>query len=135
MWTPDYFVRYIQLPPSIEGVTVPNDDGTFDIYINQCLSKERQQDSLAHELEHLRSEHFYRDDCELATLEAAADHLAPTPAPAVLQIVTSATEPAMKVIPCFGSPTAYLEPLKASGEFQRMIDAAHAQGVKLYGID
>ena len=30
MWTPDYFVRTAELPRTVNGVTLPNDDGTFD---------------------------------------------------------------------------------------------------------
>ena len=131
MWTPEYFVRYVQLPRTIHGTVLPNDDGTYDIYINSLLSPDQQEQALAHELEHIREDHMYRDDCTVADLEAAADHQAPTPPPAAPQPIPAGT----KVIPLYASPTAYLEHLKASGEFQHMIDTAHAQGVKLYGID
>ena len=50
MWTPDYFVRLVELPASVEGVTVPNDDGSFDIYINSRLGEERRRAKLEHEL-------------------------------------------------------------------------------------
>ena len=57
----DYFVRLIRLPVKVEGVTVPNSDGTFSIYINELLSQEKQNEVLEHELRHIRSEHFYVD--------------------------------------------------------------------------
>lgn len=57
----DYYVRNIALPKTVEGVSVPNDDGTFDIYINSLLPPEKQSEVLAHELNHLESEHFYVD--------------------------------------------------------------------------
>ena len=57
----DYFVRLIRLPVRVEGVTVPNSDGTFSIYINELLSQEKQNEVLEHELRHIRSEHFYVD--------------------------------------------------------------------------
>ena len=72
MWTPEYFVRLLDLPPSVEGVTVPNDDGTFDIYINSLLSEERQREKLAHELEHIRKDHFYNDIKTVREVEAEA---------------------------------------------------------------
>lgn len=80
MWTPEYFVRYAPFPPSIEGVTLPNDDGSFDIYINAALSPARQADRLQHELRHIQADHFYRDTAPVAACEAEAEGKAPTPA-------------------------------------------------------
>ena len=56
MWTPDYFVRLVELPLTVEGCTVPNDDGSFDIYINSLLSGERQRAKLEHELNQRQEE-------------------------------------------------------------------------------
>lgn len=78
MWTPEYFVRYLDLPPKVNGVTVPNDDGTFDIYINARHSAEHQADILAHELWHIMQDHFYTgrsvSDCERDAKAAADAH-------------------------------------------------------------
>lgn len=60
-WTPDYFVRLVELPLHIRGVTLPNDDGSFDIYINSSLSPDQQQDALQHELCHIQKDHFYQE--------------------------------------------------------------------------
>jgi len=57
----DYFVRLIRLPIKVEGVTVPNSDGTFSIYINALLPPEKQNEVLEHELRHINAEHFYVD--------------------------------------------------------------------------
>lgn len=56
------FVRMIPLPDTVPAVTIPNDDGTFDVYINANLPEERQNRALEHELEHIRKDHFYNDD-------------------------------------------------------------------------
>ena len=56
------FVRTIPLPIAVRAVVLPNDDGTFDVYINANLPEELQQKALAHELEHIRRDHFYNDD-------------------------------------------------------------------------
>lgn len=56
------FVRSVRLPETIKAAVLPNDDGTFDIYINSILPEEVQQRALAHELEHIRRDHFYNDD-------------------------------------------------------------------------
>ena len=50
----DTYVRLIPLPVKVEGVTLPNDDGSFDIYINSRLSPAMQQATLEHELRHIR---------------------------------------------------------------------------------
>ena len=55
----DYFVRVVDLPPSIGGMVSPNDDGTFSVYINARKSAEKQKKSLAHEVKHITSEDFY----------------------------------------------------------------------------
>lgn len=57
----DVFIRYVKLPPHINGLTVPNDDGTFDVYINSTLCQKRQQGALRHETEHIKKDHFYDD--------------------------------------------------------------------------
>lgn len=56
------FVRMIALPETVPAVTIPNDDGTFDIYINAVLPDERQNRALEHELQHIRLDHFYNED-------------------------------------------------------------------------
>ena len=50
MWTPEYFVRYLDLPIKVEGVTIPNDDGAFDIYINKNIPPAVREDVLKHEI-------------------------------------------------------------------------------------
>ncbi len=57
----EYFVRYVFLPYSIKAVTIPNDDCTFDIYINIGISEMARQKALEHELNHIRKNHFYDD--------------------------------------------------------------------------
>ncbi len=61
MWN-DIFVRYVEFPDSVRAVTIPNDDCTFDIYINICLPDELQICALQHELQHIKKDHFYNDD-------------------------------------------------------------------------
>lgn len=68
----DYYVRHVALPRSVEGVSIPNDDGSFDIYINSLLPPQRRLDVLEHELRHLKSEHFYLD-MPISLMERQAD--------------------------------------------------------------
>lgn len=71
-WTPEYFVRYLDLPIKVEGVTIPNDDGTFDIYINKNIPPAVREDVLKHEIRHIIRDHFYRSD-PVAVCEIEAD--------------------------------------------------------------
>ena len=73
MWTPDYFVRLVELPRTVNGVTLPNDDGTFDIYLNRLLTEDEQKTALEHEIEHIIQDHFYNDVKPLRQIEAEAD--------------------------------------------------------------
>lgn len=56
------FVRMIALPNTVQAVVLPNDDGTFDIYLNSNLPEAIQIKALEHELEHIRQDHLYNDD-------------------------------------------------------------------------
>ena len=73
MWTPDYFVRLVELPRTVNGVTLPNDDSTFDIYLNSLLTEDEQKTALEHEIEHIIQDHFYNDVKPLRQIEAEAD--------------------------------------------------------------
>ena len=91
----DTYVRLVSLPTRVEGVTLPNDDGSFDIYINSRLSPLRQQETLEHELRHIRHEHFYLD-MDIRRMERQADGEA-------LNVVL---HPPAGMIPCFDSEEA-----------------------------
>lgn len=75
--TDEYFIRRVPFPNrSVRAATFPNDDGTFDIYLNALLSEAEQQRALEHELRHIRLGHFY-SDAPLEEKEAEADGLTP----------------------------------------------------------
>ena len=76
MRIPDYFVRVLDLPPAVKGLVIPNDDGTFSIFINAVYDAETQRRTLEHELEHLARDHFYKD-APVAEQEAEASGKAP----------------------------------------------------------
>lgn len=80
MWTPPYHVRSIPLPRRVDGIVSPNDDGSFDIYLNARQPREQQLKWLEHELNHLRRDHFYRE-MSIAAAEAEADGREPQEAP------------------------------------------------------
>ena len=55
----DYFVRYMKLPPKIWAFIMPNDDGTFSIYLDPRRSREQQIEDYIHELKHILDDDFY----------------------------------------------------------------------------
>lgn len=55
----DIFVRGIELPLTVKGVTVLDSDGNFNVYINILLSYDTQQQAVIHEVKHIKKEHFY----------------------------------------------------------------------------
>lgn len=98
----DTYIRLVPLPPKVEGVTVPNDDGSFDVYINARLSPTRQQETLEHELRHIRHEHFYLD-MPVARMERQADG----------EALNTVLHPLAGTLPCFMSEEALARWLSA----------------------
>lgn len=52
------YIRGIELPPRVKGVTVVDCDGNYNIYVNTLLCEEAQQEVLEHEMCHVVSGHF-----------------------------------------------------------------------------
>ena len=46
MRIPDYYVRFVDFPPTVLGATLPNDDGTFSVYINARLGDDARRETL-----------------------------------------------------------------------------------------
>lgn len=51
-------VRVAALPSRVKGVTVPDEDGNYNVYLNQCLSYETQRRAYLHEIEHITNDDF-----------------------------------------------------------------------------
>ena len=67
------YIRCATFPQRVEAVTLPNDDGTFSVYVNNSIPKQRQMAALRHELNHIEQDHFYNDIKEIETIEAEAN--------------------------------------------------------------
>jgi len=68
----------IELPKGVRGVTLPNDDATYSVYINAQLSAPERDETLAHELYHIEHDDLYRNEPvgvqeELANLRPAGE--------------------------------------------------------------
>lgn len=58
----DYFVHLVPFPHcGYDGAVMPNDDGTFSIYIDSNADDEHRRTALEHELNHIRLDHFYSE--------------------------------------------------------------------------
>ena len=68
----DCIVRCVELPCSIGGYVTPNDDDTFNIYINSNLSEDKQKSALLHELRHISRGHYWQAG-DIIAQEADAD--------------------------------------------------------------
>ena len=64
----EYIVRLIELPYKVKGMTVCDENGFYNIYINSLLSPEIQAETLRHEMTHIKENDFYNDktieECE-----------------------------------------------------------------------
>ncbi len=71
------YIRRLPFPNrSVKAATFPNDDGTFDVYLNTLYPESVQQEALAHELRHIELGHFY-SDAPIGLKELEADAAAP----------------------------------------------------------
>lgn len=61
-------IRYIDLPRRINAVTVVDEYGDYNIYVNARMSYDACKLAVEHEKEHIRRVHFYTDkpvtECE-----------------------------------------------------------------------
>lgn len=55
------YVRMIKLPCHIKGMTSVDENGDYNVYINEALSNELQYDTINHELSHIFNEDFASD--------------------------------------------------------------------------
>ena len=60
--------RVVELPHTVNAVTVIDDDGNFNVYVNALLSVEAQKKAFNHEKQHILKNHFYShkpvEECE-----------------------------------------------------------------------
>ena len=71
----DFFCREVELPMTINGVTVEDSDGTYCVYINSLKSEEDKRCAYLHEVIHIREDHFHQPGRTEEELEAETEHL------------------------------------------------------------
>lgn len=52
-------IRVIDMPMSLRGATVKDENGDYNIYLNARYSEETRAAAFRHEVEHIRQGHFY----------------------------------------------------------------------------
>jgi hypothetical protein len=58
----DFFVRVIDLPPRVGGFCSPNEDGTYNVYLNIRKDRDHNIDSYFHEVDHIEDDDFWNDE-------------------------------------------------------------------------
>ena len=76
----DIIIRYVDMPTKIHGYTTLDDNGDYNVYINDRLSHDQRQLAYDHEMAHINEGHFYAavdvQDIELAKPPASVLHVA-----------------------------------------------------------
>ena len=96
------------------GATLPNDDGTFSVYINARLGDAARRETLCHELEHMARDHFYQSAPIAAQKAEARGETAPSAPP---------EHGAVRRYRDLASLTAYLQGLGALGNSAEALGA------------
>lgn len=52
-------IRLIDMPVTVRGITVKDSNDDYNIFLNARLSAEMRVIALRHEVDHIRSGHFY----------------------------------------------------------------------------
>lgn len=56
----DVFIRgLINLPTTVRGVTVKDENDDYNVYINKNLCPEKQKAAIQHELNHIKKDHLF----------------------------------------------------------------------------
>ena len=56
--TSEIFVRLIEMPTCCGGMTIQDEDGNFNVYLNANLSEERRMKAFEHEMFHINHDDF-----------------------------------------------------------------------------
>ena len=66
-------IRKLDLPTGVSGITVLDENGDYNVYLNARLSCDAQADAFRHEVEHIKQGHFYRAE-DIKVLEDQAEY-------------------------------------------------------------
>jgi len=57
----DIFIRLAPFPAPVKAVVTANDDGTYNVYVNEQLGDEERRLAVDHEIEHIKRGHLFRE--------------------------------------------------------------------------
>lgn len=66
----DFVVRFVPLPLRVHGLTVLDENGLYNVYINSNQTEDIQRAAYEHELEHIRRGDFSHPEKPLDLIEA-----------------------------------------------------------------
>lgn len=66
-------IRKIDLPVGVGGITVLDENGDYNVYLNDRLSYDAQAEAFRHEVEHIKQGHFYKYE-DIKLLEEQAEY-------------------------------------------------------------
>ncbi len=66
-------IRKLDLPTGVNGITVLDENGDYNVYLNAQLSYDAQADAFRHEVEHIKQGHFYKAE-DIRKLEDQAEY-------------------------------------------------------------
>ncbi len=55
------YIRKISLPPNVRGVTIKDHEDNYNVYVNTNLCQKSLEATIAHEMCHIKNNHFYND--------------------------------------------------------------------------
>ena len=64
------YIRIINLPSTVHGVTVRDEDGNYNVYINSALAEDARKRAIDHELKHIERGDFDNLCSEISDLES-----------------------------------------------------------------
>lgn len=67
----DYQIQLIQFPNNkVHETVVPNEDGSYTIFIESSLSREAQKNAFIHAMRHILGNDFTKEDIDKIEFEA-----------------------------------------------------------------
>ncbi len=64
-------IRIVSMPYEIDGITVNDENGDYNIYLNADIPDDKRVEAFRHEIEHIKQGHFYLMD-QVVSLENQA---------------------------------------------------------------
>lgn len=55
----EIIVRFVELPSTVNGVTVVDENGDYNVYINVRLTDTAARETYRHETRHIKRNHFF----------------------------------------------------------------------------